>query len=92
MINFKYLDKKLIITIAGFIILLIAIPVTIYLVSHQQILKSKAVQSPVIDAFEFKDSSGNVLNCDGSTNPPTCTTQTNNIVIKVKDLNPLLNL
>lgn len=71
-------------------VLIIAIPLTVYLAQTQQIFKSRASSSPVLDAFEIKDSEGNPINCDSSTNPPTCTTSTQDITIKIKDLGALI--
>lgn len=57
-------NKKQPLTIIIFIILLIAIPVTLYLVRQQQIIKSRAAFVPKV---EFVDASGNVIT--ETTNP-----------------------
>ena len=72
------------------IILAVGLVTGLYLVQHPQIFKPKASSSPILDAFEIKDADGNVLNCDGNTNPPTCTTSTQDVTIRVKDLNALI--
>lgn len=61
----------------------------VYMLQQQQNLKSKAATN-IIQAFDIKDDQGNSLSCDGSTNPPTCTTSSLDIKIKIKDLNILL--
>lgn len=43
-----------------------------------------------VGAFEIQDESGNTVNCDNSTNPPTCYTRTTNVKVRVKDTAPLL--
>ncbi|MCR4305594.1 MAG: hypothetical protein NUV73_00745 [Candidatus Daviesbacteria bacterium] len=83
------LSKKQIIGAIALLVLIVGVGVGVYLVQTQQILKSKA-SSNFVDAFEFKDANGNILTCDGSTNPPTCTTATLDIQVRVKDVSPLL--
>lgn len=83
-------SKKQIISFVMMIILMVGIPVGVLLVQKTQILKSKASSSPILDAFEIKDANGNLLTCDGNTNPPTCTTSTLDITIRVKDLDALI--
>jgi len=83
-------SKKQIISFVMIIILMLGIPVGVYLVQNTQIFKSSAYQDEIFEAFEFKDSNGNVLSCDTSTNPPTCTTSTQDITIKIKDLDALI--
>lgn len=61
----------------------------VYMLQQQQNLKSKA-SANLINAFEIKDDKGNTLSCDGSTNPPTCTTSSLDINIRVKDLEALV--
>ena len=64
----------------------------VYLVQHPQIFRPKAGGgSPIIGALEMKNADGSVINCDTSTNPPTCETATQDIEIKVKDLNALIS-
>lgn len=84
-----YISKKRLILGALFTLLLIGgLVAGLYLLQQQQTIKSKA-SSNLINAFEIKDDKGNTLVCDGNTNPPTCTTSSLNINIKVKDLNAL---
>lgn len=70
--------------------LIVGIGVGVYLVQRQQIIKSKASAGNFVNAFEIKDKNGNTIQCDSSTNPPTCSTNTLDISVRVKDLNPLL--
>lgn len=83
------LSKKQIIGAVALLVLIAGVGAGVYLVQTQQILKSKATTN-FVDAFEIKDANGNILTCDGSTNPPTCTTSTLDIQVRVKDVNPLL--
>ncbi len=71
------ISKKQIIFI---VLILVGIAVGVYLVQVQQIFKSKAAIN-VNQAFEIKDSSGNVINCNGS----TCYTNSQEVQIKLKD-------
>ncbi len=74
-----------------FILLLLAgIGIALYLVQNPQILKSRASGGSFINAFEFKDKDGNLIKCDSSTTPPTCTTKSLDIQVRVKDVNALL--
>lgn len=59
------MDKKQILAALAFIILLAAIPATMYLIKQQQIFKSKA---SFIPRAEFLDSSGNVITETSSVN------------------------
>lgn len=83
------LSKKQIIGAIALLVLIVGVGVGVYLVQTQQILKSKATTN-FIDAFEIKDANDNILTCDGSTTPPTCTTSTLDIKVRVKDVSPLL--
>ena len=65
--------------------LLIGLGVGVYLVQRQQTMKSKASAGSFVNAFEIKDKDGNLIQCDSSTNPPTCTTRTLDVTVKVKD-------
>lgn len=47
-------------------------------------------ENSFVNAFEIQDENGNAVNCDNSTNPPTCFTRTSNIKVRVKDTAPLL--
>ncbi|OGE19358.1 hypothetical protein A3J19_04235 [Candidatus Daviesbacteria bacterium RIFCSPLOWO2_02_FULL_41_8] len=80
----KALGIKQVITIIVVLVLVVGLVVGIYLVQKQQTLKSKATTS-FVNAFEIKDSNGNVITCDASTNPPTCNTPTLDINVKVID-------
>lgn len=84
------MDKKQILALMGMVLLIAAIAGTVYLVQRQQRLKSKASGSNFVNAFELRDNNGNLINCDTSTTPPTCTTSTLDIKVKVKPEN--LNL
>lgn len=83
------LSKKQIIGAIALLVLIVGVGVGVYLVQTQQILKSKA-SSNFVNAFEFKDKDGNIIQCDGNTSPPTCTTKSLDIQVKVKDVNSLL--
>lgn len=87
--NFNF-NKKELVSLIGMLILLIGIPIGVYLVQNQQIFKGRAYQDEVFEAFEFKDGNGNVITCDSSTNPPSCTTQTPDISITIKNLDALI--
>ena len=71
------------------IILAAGLVVGLYLVQHPQIFRPKASSNPIIDALDMEDADGNVINCDGSTNPPTCETTSADIIIKIKNLDIL---
>ena len=83
------MDKKKILSLTILLVILLSIPVGAYLIQRQQILKSRATTT-ALDAFELKDVQGNLINCDSSTNPPTCTTNSLDFTVRVRDLNPLL--
>lgn len=83
------LTKKQLIQLIILLALVIAIPLSVFLVQNQQIFKGKAYQNEIFEAFEFKDASGNTISCDASVNPPTCTTQTPDIIITIKNLDAL---
>ncbi len=83
------LIKSNIITVIIILILIIGLAIGLFLVQQQQKLKSRASNSWV-NAFEIKDKNGNTINCDSSTNPPTCTTTSLDVNFKVKDINALL--
>lgn len=86
-------QKGIIAQIVMILILAIGLVVAIYLVQHQTIFRPKADEaSPVIQGLEIKDANGNVVKCDGSTNPPTCETTTQDVTIRVKDLVPFTKL
>lgn len=82
-------QKGVIAQIVLIIILAAGLGIGVYLVQHPQIFRPKASSNPIIDALEMKDADGNVINCDGSTNPPTCETTTQDITIKIRDLDIL---
>lgn len=82
-------QKGVIAHIILIIILAIGLVAGLYLVQHPQIFKPKASSNPIIDALEMKDADGNTINCDSSTNPPTCETSTQDITIKIRDLDIL---
>lgn len=86
----KALGVKQKIAIIVVFVLLIGIGVGVYLVQRQQTIKSKAAAGSFVNAFEIKDKDGNLIQCDSNTNPPTCTTKTLDVTVKVKDLTPLL--
>ncbi len=81
----KALGAKQMIAIVVVFVLLIGLGVGVYLVQRQQTIKSKASAGSFVNAFEIKDKDGNLIQCDSSTNPPTCTTQTLDVTVKVKD-------
>lgn len=84
-------NKKHVFGILVMVILIIAIPVTVYLAQTQQIFKSRAGGGDsFLNAFEVRDSEGNILSCDHSTNPPTCTTSTQDVSLTIRDLNFLM--
>jgi len=72
------------------IILAVGLIAGLYLVQHPQIFRPKAGGgSPIIPALEMRDSNGENINCDTSANPPVCETSTQDITIKIKDLDIL---
>lgn len=87
--NLNTLSKKQIIGIVAIVLILMAMVGGVFLVQRQQNLKSKA-SGNFVQAFEIKDANGNIIQCDGSTNPPTCNTSTLDINVRVKDTAPLL--
>lgn len=87
--KFHNFNLKQILKASAVLLLVVGLGVGVYLVQTKQIFKSKATTN-FIDAFEIKDKDGNILTCDGSTNPPTCTTSTLDITVRVKDPAPLL--
>lgn len=86
----KALGAKQMIAIIVVFVLLIGLGVGVYLVQRQQTMKSKASAGSFVNAFEIKDGNGNLIQCDSSTNPPTCTTPTLNVSVQVKDKASLL--
>lgn len=73
------------------IVLLAGIVGGVYLVNNSTLIfKPKASSNPIINALEMKDSSGKSITCDSSTNPPNCETETQDITIKIKDLDALI--
>ena len=84
------LTSKRIIGIVILLVLLAGVGIGVNLVQKQQTLKSKASGESFINAFELKDKNGNLIQCDGSTNPPVCATGTLDVNVRVKDINPLL--
>lgn len=83
-------EKGIIAQIVLIIILAAGLIVGVYLVQHPQIFRPKASgESLIIQALDMKDSNGKDINCDNSTNPPTCETETSDITIKIKDLDIL---
>lgn len=85
--NFNTKQK---LSIAIFLLLIVGLGVGVYLVQREQNIRSRAAAGSFVNAFEFRDKDGNVIKCDSSTNPPTCTTKSLDIQVKVKDLAPLL--
>lgn len=71
------------------VIILIGLVVGIYLLQTQKIFKSKASNN-MMNAFEFNNNKNQVLNCDGSVNPPVCNTNSLDVTVQVKDLEELL--
>jgi type II secretory pathway pseudopilin PulG len=61
------------------VVLLLGLGVAVYLVQVQQVFKSRA-SIDVNQAFEIKDSQGNVITCNGS----TCQTNSDTVTIKLK--------
>lgn len=85
------INKKQIIFLLIFLILLLGLVISIYLVQRQQVFKSKATVN-MLNAFEIKDDKGNIINCTPAVGdqPPICETGSLNINIKVKDVNSLV--
>lgn len=86
------LDIKQIIGIGIISLLILGIGAGVYLVQRQQTLKSRAVVEPGgwARAFEMTDASGSAIPCAYSTNPPTCTTPSLDINVRVATTAPLL--
>ncbi len=83
-------QKGVIAHIILIIILAVGLIAGVYLVQHPQIFRSKAGGgSPIIQALEMKDSNGGNINCDASANPPLCETSSQDITIKIRDLDIL---
>lgn len=88
--NNNVLSRKQIIGIALVVLVMVGAALGIYLLQQQQRIKSKASGGSFVNAFEIKDQNGNIISCDTATNPPTCTTSTLEVKVRVKDVNPLL--
>ena len=86
----KALGAKQMIAIIVVFVLLIGVGVGVYLVQRQQTMKSKASAGSFVNTFEIKDKDGNLIQCDSSTNPPTCTTKSLDATVRVKDKTLLL--
>lgn len=71
-------------------VLIVGLGAGIYLVQREQTIKSRAAAENFVTAFEIKDANGNPVSCDSSTNPPTCTTPTLDINVRVGTTVPLL--
>jgi hypothetical protein len=84
------LNKRQLIQLAVMLVLIIAIPLSVFLVQNTKVFKGQAYQDEILEALEFKDSNGNIINCDASTNPPTCTTQTPDITVTIKNPDALI--
>jgi hypothetical protein len=84
------LNKKQLIQLIIMICLIITIPLSVFLVQNQIIFKGQAYQDEILEALEFKDANGNIINCDASVSPPTCTTQTPDITVTIKNLDVLI--
>lgn len=82
------------IQIIGVVVLLVGLATGVFLVQRQQTLKSKAATNvDVTKAFTIQNAdTGQDLKCDPpiGDQPATCTTDSVNVTIKVKDLNELL--
>lgn len=88
--NQLILSKKQIVSMIILGLLILAIPIVVFLVQKTTIFKSKAASAPIVDALEIKDSDGNIINCDSTTNPPTCPVSTTDVTIKLKNPNALI--
>lgn len=79
--------------IAGLIVLLIGLIAGIYLVQQTQIFKPRADVGNInlLNAFKITNDQGVDLQCTpaSGSEPVTCTTDTLNVNISVKDLNEL---
>lgn len=69
---------------AFFLLLLLGVVISVYLVQEQQIFKSKAAID-VSAALEIKDHQGNSINCSGT----TCYTNSDSVTIRIKDIKVL---
>lgn len=80
-------EKGVLHIFAGLTVLLLiaGIAIGLYLVQKQQIFKSKAASSAIIDALEIKDNEGKTINCDSNNSPPTCDISDPNITIKLNN-------
>lgn len=67
-----------------------AIPIGVYLVQQQKILKSRASSSPILKALEIKNQN-DVLVCDSNQTIPTCNISDPEVTIKVIDLDALIS-
>lgn len=92
MSNYKsrQLDTKQIIGLIIMTVLIFGLGVGVYLVQRQQTIKSQATTENFVEAFEIKDKNGSLIQCDSRTNPPTCTTRTLDINVRLKDPTLLL--
>ncbi len=81
----RALGAKQTVAIIVIFVLLVGLGVGVYLVQRQQTIKSRASAGSFVNAFEIKDKDGNLIQCDSSTNPPTCTTKTLDVTVQVKD-------
>ena len=70
------------------VILLIAIPLTVYLVKTQKILKSKA-SNPVYNAFEVTGPDGSPLPHEDRGQVRIYSTNDLNVNLRIRDLDPL---
>lgn len=87
-----YISKKKLAGYVFLIIMMVSIPFGVILVQKTQVLQSHASLSPVLGAFEVRDANEKLLTCTDPTEtaPATCNTSTQEVTIKVKDLNALI--
>lgn len=83
-------EGKQTVAIIAVVLLIMGIGAGVYLVQRQQTIKSRASAGNFVNAFDIRDKDGNIIQCDSSTNPPTCITKSLDVSVRVKDLNPLL--
>lgn len=89
MIYSKYMNKQSgIAHIILILFLLVGLVIGVIFVQKQNIFqtKSKASNPVALEAFEYRDANGKLLECTASNNPeeaPTCITPTQDITIKV---------
>ena len=76
--------RSLIISLVVFVGLII----TVLLIQRQQSLRSKADSGDVINAFEVTDNNGTPLSCPNG----VCDTQSLDVKVKLRDLEPLKRL